>query len=206
MRNILLISINLLIAATLSAIPTDSLFVKMPDKILPTLSQKQRFELAEYFKAGKADSVPNLFGRNTILQKYDTANCHIVLKTSLTGLTEIKRIIISENKTLIGIIQTVNQPFKISNIQFFTENWQPYRLVVNFPELNSWINEKKQTDSGVDSAWIKNLLRKSVFSMNFNDSNELEIENNVLNTLSTEDKKLIEPIFENKKISVKIQN
>ncbi len=199
-RIILAIVTVYFVAGTVLAIPTDSVFLKMPDNLLPTLARKQRYELAEYYKAGKADSVPNLFGHNSILQKYDTASCHILLKTSYTGTTEIKKFTFSDNKLVFGIIQTVDQPFKNSNIQFFTEDWQPLKIAVDIPDFKTWINEKQLLESGLEPVWIKNLLQNKYFSMHFTESNELEIENNVLSTLSLEDLKMVEPFFENKTI------
>lgn len=205
-RIILAIVAVLFVAATVLAIPTDSIFLKMPDNLLPTLARKQRYELAEYYKAGKADSIPNLFGRNSILQKYDTASCHILLKTSNTGTTEIKKITFSNNKLVLGIIQTVDQPFKCSNIQFFTEDWQPLKIAVEIPDFKTWINEKQFSESGPEPDWVRNLFQKSYFSMHFTESNELEIENNVLTTLSLEDRKMVEPYFVNKTIRIKFVN
>ena len=203
MRKITLAIVSVFIVGTVFGIPTDSLFLKMPDKLLPTLARKQRYELAEYFKAGKADSVPNLFGRNAILQKYDTTNCHIVLKTSATGITEIKKFTFSTNENIIGIIQTVSKPVKFSNIQFFTENWQPFTLIIEMPDYRNWINEKQLLDSGLQPVWVENLLHKKYYSMHFTESNELEIENNVLSTLNMEDRKMVEPFFVNKIIPIK---
>jgi hypothetical protein len=203
MRKITLAIVAAFIVGTVFGIPTDSLFLKMPDNLLPTLARKQRYELAEYFKAGKADSVANLFGRNAILQKYDTANCHIVLKTSATGTTEIKKFTFSINENVIGVIQTVSLPVKFSNIEFFTEDWQSFILMVEMPDYRNWINEKQLLESGLQSAWVENLLQKQYFSMHFTESNELEIENNVLSTLSMEDRKMVEPFFVNKTIPIK---
>jgi len=204
MKRILSAIIVIFIIGNAYGIPTDSIFLKMPDRLTPTLARKQRYELAEYFKAGKADSVPNLFGRNTILQKYDTASCHIVVKTSATGTTEIKKFAFSTNENVIGIIQTVSQPLKFSEIQFFTDNWQPIKLLIEMPGFKNWINEKLLIETGLDPIWIENLIKKEYFSMHFTDTNELEIENNVLNILSKEDRKMVEPLFENKAVRIKI--
>jgi len=204
MRKLIPIFIVVFFTINLWAIPTDSIFLKMPDNLLPTLARKQRFELAEYFKAGKADSIPNLFGLNTILQKYDTTNCHILLKTSANGFTEIKKFTFSTNQPILGIIQTIYKPVKISDIQFFTEEWLPVKVEINIPDVKNWIYEKQLSESTVEPAWVDNLLHKSLFSMQFTDTNELEVENNVLNTLSLEDRKLVEPFFVNKPIRIKI--
>lgn len=188
------------------SIPTDSLFLNIPANILPTLSKKQRFELAEYSKAAKPDSVPNLFGRNTILLKYDTAACHIVVKTSETGTTEIKRFKFSNGENIIGVIYTVNMPVEYSSLNFYNENWQSVSITVNMPDYTHWIDEKLFAKSGIEVAWVANLLNKKYFSIRFNDSNELEIKNNVINTLTIEDRKMVEPFFVNKNLTLKFIN
>ena len=203
MRRLTSAIVAFFIIGTVLASTTDSLFLKMPDNLLPTLARKQRFELAEYFKAGKADSVPNLFGNKTIIQKYDTTNCHIILKTSITGTTEIKKFTFSTGENIIGIIQSVNQPFRFSNIQFFTETWQPFQLTIELPDYQTWINQTQLIESNLNSIWVKNLLQKSYFSMQFTETNELEIENNVLNTLNVDDLKMVMPFFVSKTVQIK---
>lgn len=194
--------VAIFIVGTAFSIPTDSLFLNMPDNILPTLSKKQRFELAEYSKAAKADSVANLFGRNTILLKYDTASCHIVVKTSATGLTEIKRFKFSNGENIIGVINTVNAPVEYSTINFYNESWLTILFSVEMPDYSLWIDEKLLSESTIEVSWVKNLLNKKYFSMHFTNANELEIKNNVLNTLNVEDRKMVEPFFVNKNVTL----
>lgn len=203
MIRIKLLLIAVILSGTAFGIPVDSLFLKAPATVLPTLSKKQRYELAEYFKAGKSDSVPNLFGRNTLLLKYDTANCHIVIKTSATGTTEIKRFKFPDGNLILGVINTVNKPLKYSVLNFYNEEWLPVTVQIDFPDYRQWVNEKQLAESTTEAGWVLNLLQKKYFSMHFSETNELEFENNVLSTLNVEDLKLAEPFFLNKTISVK---
>lgn len=198
---------TIILFITLSAycIPTDSVFIKLPASILPTLSGKQRYELAEYFKAGKKDSVQNLFGKNAILQKYDTTNCHIILKTSATGITEIKRFYKKDNSVYFGIINTIIMPVKYSYINFYNEYWEIKHINLSLPETTNWIDKAKITTSNIKISWINALIDKKFFSMKFSDSNELEIQNNVLSTLSMDDRKMIEPFFIDKNQIIQIK-
>lgn len=203
MNKYFLLLIALLITVSAYTIPTDSLFLNIPDNLLPTLTRKQRYELAEYFKAGKKDSVQNIFEKNAILLKYDTAECHIFIKTSASGSTEIKRLKI-DSTVLIGIITTVNTPVKQSSLDFFTEDWKSVTYTIQTPNYKAWLDEKKLDESLVEKLWINTLLDKKYYSMWFGSSNELFVENNVLKTLTTEDLKLVKPFFVDKNIVVKL--
>lgn len=197
-----ILAVLLLASTSAFSITTDSLFIKLPDNLIPTLTSKQRYELTEYFKSGKNDSVKNLVGSNTILQKYDTASCHIIVKTSAIGTTEIKRLNTSNNSFSIAIINTISQPIMFSTLSFYNESWQRIAIKIELPETKSWINYSKITTSDIEASWIETLLDKKYYSMKFNDSNELDVRNNVLSTLSVADRKLAEPYFIDKSIQI----
>ena len=197
-----ILAVLLLASTSAFSITTDSLFIKLPDNLIPTLTSKQRYELTEYFKSGKNDSVKNLVGSNTILQKYDTASCHIIVKTSGIGTTEIKRLNASNNSFSIAIINTISQPIMFSTLSFYNESWQRIAIKIELPETKSWINYSKITTSDIEASWIETLLDKKYYSMKFNDSNELDVRNNVLSTLSVADRKLAEPYFIDKSIQI----
>jgi hypothetical protein len=197
-----ILAVLLLASTSAFSSTTDSLFIKLPDNLIPTLTSKQRYELSEYFKSGKNDSVKNLVGSNTILQKYDTASCHIIVKTSGIGTTEIKRLNASNNSFSIAIINTISQPIMFSTLSFYNESWQRIAIKIELPETKSWINYSKITTSDIEASWIETLLDKKYYSMKFNDSNELDVRNNVLSTLSVADRKLAEPYFIDKSIQI----
>jgi hypothetical protein len=197
-----ILAVLLLASTSAFSSTTDSLFIKLPDNLIPTLTSKQRYELTEYFKSGKNDSVKNLVGSNTILQKYDTASCHIIVKTSGIGTTEIKRLNASNNSFSIAIINTISQPIMFSTLSFYNESWQRIAIKIELPETKSWINYSKITTSDIEASWIETLLDKKYYSMKFNDSNELDVRNNVLSTLSVADRKLAEPYFIDKSIQI----
>jgi hypothetical protein len=136
------------------------------------------------------------------LQKYDTASCHIIVKTSGIGTTEIKRLNASNNSFSIAIINTISQPIMFSTLSFYNESWQRIAIKIELPETKSWINYSKITTSDIEASWIETLLDKKYYSMKFNDSNELDVRNNVLSTLSVADRKLAELYFIDKSIQI----
>lgn len=186
--------------------PTDSIFVKMPNHLVPSLNAKQRFELAEYAKAGKKDSVMNMFNKKIVLQKYDTAKCIIELQTSESSFLELRKLSIPQYKTpVIGLIQTVYLPLKYSTISFYTENWKLITHTVSLPTLDQWIEKDKIMTSSNSEALIKSILDKKYYSFSFSENNELIVENNVLSTLSVEDKKICSEFLISTPITVKIE-
>lgn len=205
MRKIQLFFATILIAGSVYGITTDSLFINMPDKLLPTLLRKQRFEMTEYFKAGQKDSVRNIVGSNALLIKYDAAACHIIIQTSATGSSEIKRFVQLNGDTIIGFISTVQKPVKYSYIAFYTEKWVKKDIKMDLPNYEKWLDEKKLAEASTEISWIKTLLDTKYYSYSFSESNELIIENNVLNTLNNEDRKLVEPFFIHKGFALKLQ-
>jgi myo-inositol-1-phosphate synthase len=89
-----------------------------------------------------------------------------------------------------------------STLSFYNESWQRIAIKIELPETKSWINYSKITTSDIEASWIETLLDKKYYSMKFNDSNELDVRNNVLSTLSVADRKLAEPYFIDKSIQI----
>jgi hypothetical protein len=89
-----------------------------------------------------------------------------------------------------------------STLSFYNESWQRIAIKIELPETKSWINYSKITPSDIEASWIETLLDKKYYSMKFNDSNELDVRNNVLSTLSVADRKLAELYFIDKSIQI----
>lgn len=189
---------------TAHAIPTDSVFINMPDKILPLLNKKQRFEMAEYFKAGKVDSTKNAFGNNAILKIYDTDRCHLLIVSSQNSTTEVMRLLTDRRDSVYGVIQTVLQPIKYSTIQFYNLKWQRVNHKITLPAPSEWLNKTKSEGSNTDEEQLNKIVQISYMSYSFDTDGRLIVENNTLPSLSMEDKKLIEPLWENKTIRVSL--
>ena len=80
---ILISLIAISFSTILQASTVDSVFLKLPTKVLPLLDGKARHEMLEYIKAGQTDSVKNKLGGFARILYRDTTQQHIVLKPIL---------------------------------------------------------------------------------------------------------------------------
>lgn len=173
-------------------------FLKMPDKLIPILSAQQRFELLEYAKANRKDSVKNNFGTYSRIVLCDTVNRHIVVKPTAISLIELKSFDIPENESITGVIRTVNSPVPVSVISFYDKNWAVSDLKFEYPPVNIWLNNDKLNAEKADSENIRKLLNNDFVSLSFDNDGAIVAQNNILSCLSLEDRKLIEPyIYKN---------
>jgi hypothetical protein len=169
------------------------MFLKMPDKLIPILSAQQRFELLEYAKANRKDSVKNNFGTYTRIVLCDTVNRRIVVKPTALSSIELKSFYISENENITGVIRTVNSPVPVSVIAFYDRNWAISDLKFEYPPLNIWLNSNKLNAANTDPENIRKLLNNDFVSLSFDNDGAIVAQNNILSCLSIEDRKMIEP-------------
>ena len=106
---------------------------------------------------------------------------------------------------VLGVIHTVELPVKYATIRFYTESWQPLAIQLHLPSTEQWIDTEKLKASSLSVTLIKSMLDKKYFSFSFADNNELEVQNNVLSTLTKEERKTAAEFFINKSISIKIE-
>jgi hypothetical protein len=173
----------------------------MPDKLVPTLSKQQRFEMLEYSKLNRRDSVKNKFNEYVSIQHYDSINQLITFNTTKNNLTELK-IFETENGTaFVAIINTSLQPVRLSTIQFYSLNWQPMTLFTNLPTAKQWLISEKNGHSEIDPDWLNKHLDNSYLSFTFSkEKPAIEVENHLVDFLSIEDKKIIANLLSNKPI------
>ena len=175
------------------------LFLSMPDKIVPTLSKQQRFEMLEYSKLNRRDSVKNKFNEYLSIQHYDSINQLITFNTTKNNLTEIKVFEMEDATPVVAIINTVLQPVRLSTIQFYHLNWQPLTLFSDIPTAKQWLISENTKIADIDIDWLNKHLGNSYLSFTFSkEKPAIEVENHLVDFLSIEDKKIIANLLNNK--------
>ena len=204
---ILLLVFLCTISFSANAQKVGELFLSMPDKILPTLSKQQRFEMLEYSKLNRRDSVKNKFNVYVSIQHYDSINQLITFNTTKNSLTELK-IFETENGTaFVAIINTSLQPVRLSTIQFYSLNQQPMTLFTNLPTAKQWLIPEKNGHSEIDSDWLNKHLDNSYLSFTFSKiGSSIEVKNHLVDFLSIEDKKIIANLLSNKPLIYKLSH
>ena len=183
------------------------LFLSMPDKIVPTLSKQQRFEMLEYSKLNRRDSVRNKFNEYVSIQHYDSINQLITFNTTKNNLTEIKVFEMEDATPVVAIINTVLQPVRLSTIQFYHLNWQPLTLFSDIPTAKQWLISENTEIADIDIDWLNKHLVNSYLSFTFSkEKPAIEVENLLVDFLSIEDKKIIANLLSNKPLIYKLSH
>lgn len=183
------------------------LFLSMPDKIVPTLSKQQRFEMLEYSKLNRRDSVRNKFNEYVSIQHYDSINQLITFNTTKNNLTEIKAFEMEDTAPVVAIINTVLQPVRLSTIQFYHLNWQPLTLFSDIPTAKQWLISENTENADIDLDWLNKHLGNSYLSFTFSkEKPAIEVENHLVDFLSIEDKKIIANLLSNKPLIYKLSH
>jgi len=197
----LVIVIISIISGTISAQNIGTVFLNMPENFMPTLTKQQRFELLEYSKVNRNDSVKNRFGNFSSVQIYDSINHHLIVKTTPISYVELKLLAIKDTDYVIGIIRTIKSPVSLSDIEFYDENWQTVPLHFQMPKATDWLKHDSLNRENIDKKWVSQLLESSFISLNFSKTGSaIEARNNSLDFLSIEDKKIISPLIDDKKL------
>ena len=107
-----------------SAQSMDSLFVHIPNEVLPMLVRNTRLDMLDLYNCGMKAEVENDFGGRACLLQKDSV--HLLVQTSNVSRLEL-RVLPSDGDTLLGCVRTVETPAAYSQVQFFTRNWKPVR-------------------------------------------------------------------------------
>ncbi len=183
------------------------LFLSMPDKIVPTLSKQQRFEMLEYSKLNRRDSIKNKFNEYVSIQHYDSINQLITFNTTKNNLTETKIFEMENGSAVVAVINTVLQPVRLSTIQFYNTNWQPMMLFTDIPTAKQWLISENTENAEIDLDWLNKHLENSYLSFTFSkEKPAIKVENHLVDFLSIEDKKIIANLLSNKPLIYKLSH
>ncbi|MBN2765619.1 MAG: DUF3256 family protein [Paludibacteraceae bacterium] len=182
----------LILSATLLSANVDSVFLKMPTKMIALLDGKARFEMLEYFKAGQADSVRNKLGGYSRVLYRNTLTNHIVFQSAINSKYDMKLFKTSDSTYITGIIHTTGERVLLSKINFYDSEWKLLNIVL--PEISagewyqSWSGKAKLMP---DDALVK-MLSDNFLAMSFDKTDTLiRVRNYSAGLLSNEDKKKI---------------
>jgi len=167
------------------------LFLKMPDELLPILTQQQRFELLEYAKINRKDSVKNAFNGYATVTSYDSLKQYIAVKTTRVSIAEFRVFTDDNQNHIIGVIQTVLQPIPSSTIALYNTNWQPISRRITIPKATDWLSTSALSADLLST--MQKILTNSFISLTFSGNAHITATNHSLSFLSREDKQTVEP-------------
>lgn len=179
----------------------------MPDILNPTLSRQNRLELIEYHKAHQSDSSVNRFGNKAYLALSDSLNQHLIVKNTSTSTFEMKLNHLADSTMYIGIIRTTCAQVCMSTLEFYDTAWNVIPLHFAMPKAIEWVDTAKLNTSEIDNNWLNKLVEMCFISASFDKQNNIIcVENNTLDFLSQDDRKLLKSLFSEKHLTYKLKD
>lgn len=183
------------------------LFLSMPNQLLPSLSKQHRYELLEYSKLNRKDSIKNRFDNYVSNLSLDSTNQQITFNTTKNNSIEIKVYLLDNNDTLVGVINNILKPFPLSTIQFFTPQWKPSTVLFDPPKSSAWLIQKNIEDTTIDTNWLNKQLDNSYLTFKFLKTEpSIEVTNHLLDFINLDDKKLMSSMIDSKVLIYKLNN
>ena len=135
----------------LSAQSMRTLFVQMPDSIMPFLTKNNREDCVDFIDANMLARVTNRLDAKSELLQFTSDYLH--LKTSEAGSMQIKMLPF-DGDTILCVINTVCAEACDSRIAFYTRNWQPLDGSIYFkkPLIRDFFLAVNTPDSQQDSS------------------------------------------------------
>lgn len=152
MKKVVLLSFLLFcVNSFLSAQSMRTLFVQMPDSIMPFLTKNNREDCVDFIDANMLARVTNRLDAKSELLQFTSDYLH--LKTSEAGSMQIKMLPV-DGDTILCVINTVCAEACDSRIAFYTRNWQPLDGSIYFkkPLIRDFFLDVNTPDSQQDSS------------------------------------------------------
>ena len=133
---------NVVVAGVVRAEDLRSLFINMPDSIMPALTKSERMDFLDYMDSNMKARVQNkLGGESEMVELKDNM---LSVKTSQPGRLDMVLFNKKDGKSLICIIRTVTARYPDSRITFYTEDWKPVPLkgLIELPQFDDYLTKE----------------------------------------------------------------
>ena len=187
----------------------ESIYINMPQEQNFFLSPMQRLELMEYHKAGKTDSIRNVFGNWTCIDFLDLEHAHIKVSHAESTTFEMKLFISPKDSVLeIGIIETVCAPICSSVVKFYDDKWEIISSLKFKFRPSDFIDIKKVKSVGeVSEKEICELLQPIFINAEFHKQrNAIIFTNETIHTLDIDIQDKYAPYIISKEIDLGFKN
>lgn len=136
-----------------------SLFINMPDSIMPALTKSERMDFLDYMDSNMKARVQNkLGGESEMIALMDNM---LSVKTSQSGQLDMALFKKKDGKIIICIIRTVTAGYPDSRIAFYTEGWKPVPLkeLIELPQLDDYLTKEALKADSLDYFKKQSMLR-----------------------------------------------
>ena len=152
-------AVSMLIISSVMAEDMRTLFINMPDSLMPALTRSERMDFLDYMDSGMRARVRNKLGGESMMTAFSDQSLTIV--TSQSGRMEMVLFPRKKNGNLICIIKTVTARFDDSRITFYNEDWTPVdgKDLIELPQLDDFLTKNALKSDSLDILRLQSFLR-----------------------------------------------
>lgn len=136
-----------------------TLFIEMPDSIMPSLTKSERMDFLDYMDSGMKARVTNKLGGESVMTAYSEHS--LTVMTSQSGRLEMVLFPRKNGTNLICIIKTVTARFDDSRLSFYNEDWTPVdsKSLIEYPQLDDYLTKESLKNDSLDVFKKQSMLR-----------------------------------------------
>lgn len=159
MKRFVTIIILVLVVSLTKAADLRTLFINMPDSIMPMLTKSERMDFLDYMDSGMRGGVKNRLGGESEMTVLE--DNMLTVKTSAAGRLDMVLFTRNNGKKLICIIKTVTARYDDSRLSFYNEDWTPVetKTVIKLPQFEDFLTKEALRNDSLADLKKQSMLR-----------------------------------------------
>ena len=159
MKRFVTIIILVLVVSLTKAADLRTLFINMPDSIMPMLTKSERMDFLDYMDSGMRGGVKNRLGGESEMTVLE--DNMLTVKTSAAGRLDMVLFTRNNGKKLICIIKTVTARYDDSRLSFYNEDWTPVetKTVIKLPQFEDFLTKETLRNDSLADLKKQSMLR-----------------------------------------------
>lgn len=136
-----------------------TLFINMPDSIMPTLTKSERMDFMDYLDSGMKARVRNKLGGESEMTALSDRS--LTVRTSQAGRIEMVLFPRKKGVNLICVIKTVTARYDDSRITFYDEKWMPLDAseLIELPQFDDYLTKEALNSDSLEVLRKQSILR-----------------------------------------------
>lgn len=136
-----------------------TLFIAMPDSIMPALTKSERMDFLDYIDSGMKARVRNKMGGESVMTELSENS--LIVSTSQSGRMQMALFMRKDGSALICIIRTVTARYEDSRITFYNEDWTPAdsKSLIELPVFDDYLTRQALKQDSLPELKKQSLLR-----------------------------------------------
>ncbi|MGX8690300.1 MAG: DUF3256 family protein [Bacteroidaceae bacterium] len=136
-----------------------TLFIEMPDSLLPTLTRSERMDFFDYLESNMRARVRNKLGGESEMTLLEENR--LTVQTSSAGIFDMVLFPKRDGSNLICIIRTVTARYQDSHISFYTDKWVPVESakLIDMPVFEDYLTKEALKNDSLPEFKKMSMLR-----------------------------------------------